>query len=92
MLRHEKLSKGKGGNEPQLDEARAFADRSVRGALSMGGTCTGEHGIGFGKLKYLYQEHGGALDVMRFIKATLDPENRMNRGKIIDVSSSREEP
>lgn len=77
-----------GGNEPQLEEAHAFADRSVRRALSMGGTCTGEHGIGFGKLKYLRQEHGEALDVMRAIKATLDPENRMNPGKVIDVSSS----
>lgn len=73
-----------GGNSSQLDEARAFADRSVQRALSMGGTCTGEHGIGFGKLKYLRQEHGEALEVMRAIKHTLDPENRMNPGKMIE--------
>lgn len=71
------------GDLDQLREARAFADASVELALEMGGTCTGEHGIGFGKLKYLRQEHGSGLDVMRAIKATLDPENRMNPGKMI---------
>ena len=71
------------GDAGQFEEARRFADRAVRRALEMGGTCTGEHGIGFGKLKYLLEEHGEALDIMRTIKLSLDPENRMNPGKVI---------
>ncbi len=69
----------------QRVEATQFAERSVQRALRMGGTCTGEHGIGFGKMKYLQAEHGAALEVMRSIKKALDPENRMNPGKIIDL-------
>ena len=64
-------------------KSRAVRTRSVRRALEMGGTCTGEHGIGVGKLKYLQEEHGEALDIMRTIKLSLDPENRMNPGKVI---------
>ncbi len=48
----------------------------------MGGTCTGEHGIGFGKIGFLEAEHGSAVAVMRQLKTTLDPDNRMNPGKI----------
>lgn len=68
----------------QQEEAEAFSDRLVKRAHSMGGTCTGEHGVGFGKMKYLEAEHGEALEVMRSIKRALDPENRMNPGKVID--------
>jgi len=50
----------------------------------MGGTCSGEHGVGIGKTKYLQREHGEALNVMRAIKRTLDPDNIMNPGKLIE--------
>jgi len=68
----------------QADEVESFAARLVERAHSMGGTCTGEHGVGLGKMKYLVAEHGDALDVMRALKRTLDPDNRMNPGKIFD--------
>ena len=66
-------------------EVEAFAARLVERAQRMGGTCTGEHGVGLGKKKYLAAEHGEALEVMRALKRTLDPENRMNPGKILDM-------
>lgn len=65
--------------------AEAFATRLVDRAQAMGGTCTGEHGVGIGKKKYLAAEHGEALEVMRTLKRALDPENRMNPGKILDI-------
>ena len=67
----------------ELDLARQLNERLVHRALAMGGTCTGEHGVGYGKMKYLAAEHGAGLDVMRAIKGALDPENRMNPGKIL---------
>jgi D-lactate dehydrogenase (cytochrome) len=69
----------------QREEGSQFAERTVKRALRMQGTCTGEHGIGFGKMKYLQEEHGEALEVMRTIKRALDPHNLMNPGKIIDL-------
>jgi D-lactate dehydrogenase (cytochrome) len=69
----------------ELEEAGRLNDRMVLRALAMGGTCTGEHGVGTGKMKYLEAEHGPALEVMRTIKRALDPDNRMNPGKMIDV-------
>ena len=60
-----------------------ISERLVQRALRLGGTCSGEHGVGFGKLKYLEAEHGAALDVMRSIKRALDPGNLMNPGKLI---------
>ena len=65
-----------------LARAEAFNNRLVERALKMGGTCTGEHGIGTGKIAFLEREHGEAVGLMRLIKQTLDPENRMNPGKI----------
>lgn len=69
----------------QIAEADAFAERLVHRAQGMGGTCSGEHGVGSGKKKYLSAEHGEALEVMRSLKRTLDPDNRMNPGKVLDV-------
>ena len=69
-------------NDPaDVARAKAAYDRLIDRALAMGGTCTGEHGIGSGKRHYLAREHGDAVDVMRAIKHALDPDNIMNPGK-----------
>jgi len=71
----------------EVAEAHAISNRLVERALSMEGTCTGEHGIGFGKKRYMAQEHGAAsLKVMRAIKQALDPDNLMNPGKILPAA------
>ena len=69
----------------QQAEVDAFAERLVERAQAMDGTCSGEHGVGLGKKKYLKAEHGAGLDVMRTIKRALDPDNRMNPGKVLDM-------
>jgi D-lactate dehydrogenase (cytochrome) len=66
-------------------EAEAFLERLNGRALAMDGTCTGEHGIGQGKISYLAQELASALPVMRAIKASLDPQDLFNPGKIFRV-------
>ncbi len=53
----------------------------------MDGTCTGEHGVGIGKLKYMRSEHGEAVTVMHAIKRALDPDNIMNPGKLVEEPS-----
>jgi D-lactate dehydrogenase (cytochrome) len=68
----------------ELAEAERIAGRVVERALAAGGTCSGEHGVGYGKMKYLEAEHGTALEVMRMIKRALDPDNRMNPGKMVE--------
>jgi len=73
-------------NPAELDEARRLNERMVARALAMGGTCTGEHGVGYGKMKFLAAEHGeNGVEVMRAIKRALDPDNRMNPGKIVEI-------
>ncbi len=65
------------------DRAHAFAEQLVHHALALGGTASGEHGIGLVKRGYMAEEHGGALDWMRRVKALFDPEGLLNPGKII---------
>ncbi|KAI9921210.1 hypothetical protein PsorP6_002104 [Peronosclerospora sorghi] len=65
-----------------LKRVRDFSDRLVNRAINCGGTCTGEHGIGNGKMKYLLKEHGDSVEVMHMIKRALDPKTIMNPGKI----------
>lgn len=65
--------------------AERVNDRMVHRAIEMGGTCTGEHGIGYGKKEFMVAEHGNSLDTMRDIKRALDPDNIMNPGKIFDL-------
>ncbi len=69
-------------NDAELSEAKKFAERLSLRAISMGGTCTGEHGIGQGKKAYLRNELGDTVDFMAMIKTALDPDNIMNPGKI----------
>src|SRR5438477_7069672 len=66
----------------EVERARVLNERMIVRALAMGGTCTGEHGVGLGKMKYLEAEHGPALETMRALKRALDPDNRMNPGKM----------
>jgi len=71
-------------NEKDMAEAAWISERVVERAIAMEGTCTGEHGIGLGKRKYLAREHGQvAVDIMRSIKQALDPKNILNPGKVL---------
>jgi len=67
----------------EMDRAGALHERMVHRALAMGGTCTGEHGVGYGKAAFLEAEHGDAIAVMRAIKQALDPQGLMNPGKVL---------
>ncbi len=69
----------------EAGRAKAWHDSMVHRALEMGGTCTGEHGIGSGKMHYLEAEHGEGVEVMRTLKRALDPDNIMNPGKVVAV-------
>jgi D-lactate dehydrogenase (cytochrome) len=70
----------------EVKRAEGLCQRLVERSLAMEGTCTGEHGVGQGKMKYLAPEHGEqALAVMRSLKRALDPQNIMNPGKVIQV-------
>ena len=69
----------------ELEEAQALNERVVARAIAMHGTCTGEHGIGYGKIDFLEAELGSALPAMRAIKHALDPANIMNPGKVLQA-------
>ena len=70
-------------NAQEFETAEALNRKLVQRALSLGGTCTGEHGVGLHKMGFLRDEAGeGAIDIMRAIKRALDPKNIMNPGKI----------
>jgi len=71
------------GNPQEMETAQRLNERMVRRALAMGGTCTGEHGVGYGKIDFLEAEHGPALEAMRRLKRAFDPDNIMNPGKIL---------
>ena len=69
-------------NPREMAEAERLNERLVRRALSLDGTCTGEHGIGCGKIDFLL---GEAVSVMCAIKKAIDPDNIMNPGKILRI-------
>jgi (R,R)-butanediol dehydrogenase/meso-butanediol dehydrogenase/diacetyl reductase/D-lactate dehydrogenase (cytochrome) len=74
------------GKSPEdIARTEAFVARLNRRALAMNGTCTGEHGIGQGKMSFLEEELGGAVDLMRAIKSSLDPDNIFNPGKLFRI-------
>jgi D-lactate dehydrogenase (cytochrome) len=70
-------------DQAEIERAHLFLDRLSERALRLDGTCTGEHGVGQGKIQYLDAEHGtGAMNLMRRLKRSVDPDNIMNPGKI----------
>lgn len=76
------------GSAEEMRAVRELIDRLAERAIRMDGTCTGEHGIGQGKMKYLEGEVGSAsVDVMRWIKKAIDPLNIMNPGKIVRLAT-----
>ena len=69
----------------EMAAMEAFNERLIDRALAMNGTCTGEHGVGMGKIDFLKREHGDSLDMMRAIKKALDPHDLLNPGKIFEL-------
>ena len=72
--------------EAEFEQALACDRLIVRKAIALGGTATGEHGVGMGKAEFMPLEHGESLNVMQAIKATLDPNNILNPGKIFPLA------
>jgi D-lactate dehydrogenase (cytochrome) len=74
------------GNEAEMKVAKDLSNRMVERALAMGGTATGEHGIGMGKLDYMQAEHGDGWDVMGEIKSALDKNGILNPSKVVNAN------
>lgn len=73
-----------GDSEEYTKNLHEVNNRLIQRTLAVGGTCTGEHGVGYGKIKYLEQQYGsGAVKMMKAIKKALDPNNILNPGKIV---------
>lgn len=72
-------------DKDEVARAKKLISRLAERAIEMDGTCSGEHGIGQGKKKYMRKEHGDGVDVMAAIKKAIDPDNIMNPGKIVDL-------
>ena len=70
-------------DEEEMVRVNQMNSQLVGRAIAAGGTCTGEHGIGCGKIKYLHAEHGESVTVMRQLKNALDPDGIMNPGKML---------
>lgn len=67
----------------EMKKYHAYSEKLVRHAIKVEGTCTGEHGIGLGKMKYMEEQFGKSpIETMRIIKRALDPNNILNPGKI----------
>ena len=73
------------GNESEMQAAQALAKTVSLLALELGGTVTGEHGIGLGKRRYMQAEHGDAYALMGVLKQAIDPQNLMNPGKLVTL-------
>ena len=74
-------------NPAERKVAEDLSSRMAHRALKLGGTITGEHGVGMGKLNYMSQEHGAGWDIMTTIKRTLDPDNILNPGKVVRLGN-----
>lgn len=74
------------GNSAELAEAKVLATRMAERALRLGGTITGEHGVGVGKMPLMAQEHGEGWAIMGDIKKALDPQNILNPGKLVQIN------
>jgi D-lactate dehydrogenase (cytochrome) len=73
-------------NADEVAKVQEFIDRLVARAIKMNGTCSGEHGVGQKKIKYLETEYGApAVELMRTLKRAIDPMNIMNPGKVVAV-------
>lgn len=76
-------------NAEEMQEAKRLVHFMGVTAIEMGGTCTGEHGVGVGKMNLLEQEMGeGSIDMMKRIKREFDPKNIMNPGKVLHMSKT----